>query len=69
LPHLHIHIHATATAGCLSAEQLEALSGALLTTQRILLCGPSAMMHALTSQLIARGVRHSQIISEEFAMR
>ncbi|GAB4125516.1 MAG: ATP-binding protein [Roseiflexaceae bacterium] len=69
LLHIHIHMHTTATAGRLSAEQLEALSGAPLTTQCILLCGPTAMMHALTSQLIARGVRPSQIISEEFAMR
>lgn len=67
-PQVRFHLHVTATDGLLTAERLAALTDSL-TTCRILLCGPPPMMHALTTQLVGRGVRRSRIISEEFALR
>lgn len=70
LPGLSFQLHVTGSDGPLTAEGLEALAGAgPLGRRRILLCGPPPMMHALTAQLVARGVRRSQIVSEEFALR
>lgn len=70
LPILRFHLHVTASDGLLTAERLEALVGeGTLGRSRVLLCGPPPMMHALTAQFVARGVRRSQIVSEEFALR
>jgi predicted ferric reductase len=69
LPSVRFHLHVTATDGLLTASRLDALVGASVTGRRILLCGPPPMMHALTAQLVAQGVRRSQIVSEEFALR
>lgn len=67
-PQVRFHLYVTATDGLLTAERLAALTDNL-TTCRILLCGPPPMMHALTTQLVSRGIRRSRIISEEFALR
>lgn len=64
-PTVSFHLHITATDGLLTAESLGDLDG----EPRVLLCGPPAMMHSLTAQLLARGTRRSRIISEEFALR
>lgn len=69
LPQVHFHLHVTTTDGRLTAEGLEAVTGDDGTTRRILLCGPTPMMHALKTQFVARGARRSQIINEEFALR
>lgn len=70
LPGLRFHLHVTATDGPLTAARLEALAGErTLGQNRVLLCGPPPMMRALTVQFVARGVRRSQIVSEEFALR
>ncbi|MGQ9928614.1 MAG: ferredoxin reductase family protein [Chloroflexaceae bacterium] len=69
VPQVRFQLHVTSTDGLLTAERLTALAGDDLTTYRILLCGPPSMMHALTTQLVGRGVRRSRIISEDFALR
>jgi predicted ferric reductase len=70
LPNLHFHLHVTATDGLLTLEQLKSLADeGTLVQNRVLLCGPPPMMRALTAQLVARGVRRSRIVSEEFALR
>nr|WP_254151169.1 hypothetical protein [Candidatus Chloroploca mongolica] len=69
LPQVHFHLHVTTTDGRLTAEGLEAVTGDDGTARRILLCGPTPMMHALKTQFVARGARRSQIINEEFALR
>ncbi len=69
VPSVRFHLHVTATDGLLTAGRLEALAGEGVTGRRILLCGPPPMMRALTAQLVAQGVRRSQIVSEEFALR
>ncbi len=68
-PQIRFHLHVAASDGWLTAERLAALAGDRLATARILLCGPPAMMRALTDQFVAQGVQRSQIISEEFALR
>jgi predicted ferric reductase len=69
MPSVRFHLHVTATDGLLTAGRLAALAGEDLAGHRILLCGPPPMMRALTAPLVAQGVRHSQIVSEEFALR
>lgn len=70
LSSLRFHLHVTASDGLLMTEGLEALTGeGALGQRRILLCGPPPMMRALTAQFVARGVRRSQVASEEFALR
>lgn len=67
-PRIRFHLHVTGTDGLLTAERLAMLAGDL-TERRVLLCGPPSMMRALTAQLVAQGMRRSQIISEDFALR
>lgn len=69
VPQMHFHLHVSVTDGLLTAQRLTELSGAHSSRQQILLCGPPPMMHAITAQLLAQGVRRSQIVSEEFALR
>jgi predicted ferric reductase len=70
LPGLRFHLHVTASDGLLTAKGLENLAGeGTLAQRRILLCGPPPMMRAITAQSVARGVRRSYIVSEEFALR
>lgn len=69
VPSLRFHLHVTAADGLLTAGRLAALAGEGVTGHRILLCGPPPMMRSFIAQLVAGGVRPSQIISEEFALR
>jgi len=70
LPHLHVHLHVTSAQGLLTADRIAAVVGdGRLATATFLLCGPKPMMHALRTQLQAKGVQRPEIMSEEFGMR
>lgn len=70
LPHLHVHLHITSVQGLLTADHIAAIvNDRRLATATFLLCGPKQMMHALRTQLQAKGVQRSEIISEEFGLR
>jgi len=70
LPHLRVHLHVTAVEGLLTADRIAAVVGAEhIAGATFLLCGPKPMMHALRRQLLAKGVRRPELISEEFGLR
>ena len=70
LPHLRIHLHVTSAQGLLTADRIAAVVGdGRLVAATFLLCGPKPMMHALRTQLQAKGVQRPELISEEFGMR
>ncbi len=54
-PQIRFHLHVASSDGWLTAERVAVLAGDRLATARILLCGPPAMMHALTDQFVAQG--------------
>jgi predicted ferric reductase len=61
-----LHTHVSEEAGFLTADIIETEAG--LKGKDVYVCGPPAMMKAMKSQLVARGVPKSSIRSEEFAM-
>ena len=69
IPMLHFHLHISATSGRVHAEQLLSVATSPPTAAlRVLICGPSPMMEALTRQFTHLGVRRHRVMSEEFAL-
>lgn len=65
---LRVFPYVTDTYGFLTAEAIESISGNITKDTEILLCGPPTMMHALKAQLLKKGIKKSNIHSEEFSM-
>lgn len=70
VPHVEFALHISDRDGFLTTDDmLRILQIERLDHIRAYLCGPLPMMHNLRRQLKASGLRESDIISEEFALR
>jgi predicted ferric reductase len=70
LPHVHFHLHVTEESGRLDAARLAELSKEpRLAAVSLFLCGPSAMMHGISTQLRRLGLPRGNVVMEEFSIR
>ena len=59
-------LHESRTAGRFTVEHIERILGEGFASRQFFLCGPTSMMEALGTQLLARGVSPHDIFVEDF---
>jgi ferredoxin-NADP reductase len=69
LPRLTVKEHFSEEEGFIDQAYLENLLESPLTDFLFMMCGPPPMIEALYSLLVSAGVRHRQILIEDFDLR